>query len=530
MPIDASIPLQVRPFQTPQMPNLIDQYAKIEGIRATQAEIGLRQQEGAQNAAKAQREQQQFYEGQRKLEGDKALGVQLAQNTSTDAQGSPVVDYQAAAKNLAGAGFGDHARQVLAMGAADQKARLDAHKTQLENAKEQLALIGQSAGSALKAPDDKLQQSIDDERDKLANAGVDVSKVPTGMQMMESAGGDVSVVRNQLQQHLQAALTGDQQLTAQRADATLAADLADKKQKLLEGKIKTFQEATAAAGNLLSQATNQGQWDGIIKGLNSAGVPQEALLNFGPMYSPGAAQQAGRMGMTPTERQTAQHNALEEAQGAGRLAVEQANANIAAKTFEATYGAGADPALQGVDPKDRQAARKEASKAGEDYTKAQAVADNMQSVLDLARSGNKAAGSNLPLIGVETLNAINGIKRINSAEISQYQGAGSLLDKIKGRIGSLAVGQPIDADVLKDIESLHNQIRQNSGNALVNEVKRINGTHRASFDPEKLVGRPIQSGATASSIPTPSSQAEYNALPKGAQFKKPNDDKVYTKQ
>ncbi len=47
---------------------------------------------------------------------------------------------------------------------------------------------------------------------------------------------------------------------------------------------------------------------------------------------------------------------------------------------------------------------------------------------------------------------------------------------------------------------------------------------RRGFDPATM--KPVASG----NIPTPASQAEYNALSKGAQFRKPNDPKVYTKQ
>lgn len=179
--------------------------------------------------------------------------------------------------------------------------------------------------------------------------------------------------------------------------------------------------------------------------------------------------------------ETKRHNEIQEGIAAQREHRESA-------VTAATYGAGVPQAVKGLPPATQRQASTAAQKATDAYLKGQAVADNMQAMIDLARSGNKAAGSNLPLVGVETINAINGIKRINSAEISQYQGAGSLLDKIQGRIGSLTVGQPIPADVLKDIESLHTTLRQNGDKAYADELGGINHTYGANFEPYKRSG------------------------------------------
>lgn len=115
------------------------------------------------------------------------------------------------------------------------------------------------------------------------------------------------------------------------------------------------------------------------------------------------------------------------------------------------------------------------------YADAKAAAEEIQSVIDLVKSGNKAAGSNLPLLGVGSLNAINGIKRMNKAEIDQYQGAGSLWDRITGKAGNLAAGQPIPADVLADIEQLHRTLADGSLRKYKGEVDAINKSHGSSF-------------------------------------------------
>ncbi len=101
-----------------------------------------------------------------------------------------------------------------------------------------------------------------------------------------------------------------------------------------------------------------------------------------------------------------------------------------------------------------------ADKLDAEYNTAKAAADSVGKFLDLAEAGNKAAGANVPLVGVGALNAINGIKRINSAEIHQYGTAGSLLDKIQGKLQGWTEGQPIPKDVIDDMRTLHEQLGQ----------------------------------------------------------------------
>lgn len=172
----------------------------------------------------------------------------------------------------------------------------------------------------------------------------------------------------------------------------------------------------------------------------------------------------------------------------GKLAVSQAEQVIRQKTFDATYGANANQSTIGLTPAAAEQARANFVKSGEKLAQAQGAADAMQSVLDLAAKGNKAANSNLPLVGVETLNALNGIKRINGAEIAQYGHAGSLLDKIQGRIGSLAVGKPIPQDVLDDIRELHTTIAQQAQSTHTREVQVVNTAAGSKFQPMQFGG------------------------------------------
>lgn len=203
-------------------------------------------------------------------------------------------------------------------------------------------------------------------------------------------------------------------------------------------------------------------------------------------------------GMTATEYQTALETARQhQVQNAFELVrthYEQQKNQREQDIYEMTYGAGANQALQGVDPKLRTQATSNANKANDEYLKTMANADQMQSFIDMARAGNKAAGSNLPMVGVETLNAINGIKRIPREQVAQYQGAGNLFDTIQGKLGKLTTGQPIPADVLQDIENMHRLLRQNAQQAYQTKLDGINQTYHSNF-------QPVKSGSSVAPVP-----------------------------
>jgi hypothetical protein len=221
-----------------------------------------------------------------------------------------------------------------------------------------------------------------------------------------------------------------------------------------------------------------------------AKTPQEVVQRA---LSPQETQQAAEAATTAgeTARQHKQQNAFE----AARLGIERQKNAREEKIFNETYGPNSNPSLVGVDPKLRTQVTREAQKIGDEFLKAQSSADQLQAVLDLTKAGNKAAGSNLPLVGVETLNAINGIKRINKDEIKQYGSAGSLYDKVVGGLQGLAVGQPIPADVLKDIETLHNTRRQGSEAEFRSRRKGLNDVYKSNFATD-----PTRSGPAAGTV------------------------------
>lgn len=103
--------------------------------------------------------------------------------------------------------------------------------------------------------------------------------------------------------------------------------------------------------------------------------------------------------------------------------------------------------------------RKVLDTAEKTYGSASQSADEMQQMIDGARSGNKVYNKVLPLEGALAINTSQGVKRINRTEVDQIAGAGSLFDKIQGRISGLATGSSIPKDVLDDQEKLVKLLR-----------------------------------------------------------------------
>jgi hypothetical protein len=351
-------------------------------------------------------------------------------------------------------------------------------------------------------------------------------------------------------QHVQQSLQDDPTGEAARGIVSQISDhfiaQSPKQQELINARTQAQARATqaqAAAGNeerttaqinrqndaaALAQAARQGP-DALAFQLRKlSSLSPDRVEPFMGVNAQTKPEDILAIGITPdqlvTTGEAARHNAVQEANAAalqsiaqGRLDVERAHQGIAQNIYDQTYGSGANPALEGVEPKLRTQATTAAQKAADEYTKAMESSANVQTFIDLARSGNKAAGSNLPIMGAESIQALNGIRRINRTEIEQYQGAGSLLDRINGKIGKVTAGQPIPSDVMDDIQALHQAI---SGNAAGNYNAKLNGinqNYRSNFQPVKVA--PPQGGAqNGGAVPEITNQADYDKLPKGAKY------------
>lgn len=144
---------------------------------------------------------------------------------------------------------------------------------------------------------------------------------------------------------------------------------------------------------------------------------------------------------------------------------------------------GDNPAVANVAPAAVMGVQNEAIKLDQAQVKANEASEAIGRVIDLVMSGNKAAGSNLPVLGVGAMNAINGIKRFNTPEIRGYGQAGSLMDKIEGEFSGLSTGKPITDTVLNDIRQLHQELANSSYNAYTQGLKSLNERTRSQFEP-----------------------------------------------
>ena len=148
----------------------------------------------------------------------------------------------------------------------------------------------------------------------------------------------------------------------------------------------------------------------------------------------------------------------------------------------------ATSALGNVPPHLVAPALAEANKADTEYSSSINAANEMQSMVDMMRSGNKVAYAYSPVTGVLTVNAGNGVKRVNIAEIKQYGGTGSALDRIEGWLGKNATGESIPPDVVNDMESFHHNLATVSGTTYGNRLKQINSRYGSTLQPVDLQG------------------------------------------
>ncbi len=99
-----------------------------------------------------------------------------------------------------------------------------------------------------------------------------------------------------------------------------------------------------------------------------------------------------------------------------------------------------------------QAGRKEyTDKVATPYQTALASAQTMRDTVAAAQGGNKVAAN---LQNLETAMAAiraQGLNRINTTEIGVAANAGSLWDRIQGRVGALVAGKPVPADLQQDM-------------------------------------------------------------------------------
>ncbi|HVW77980.1 MAG TPA: hypothetical protein VHB45_10235 [Alloacidobacterium sp.] len=178
-----------------------------------------------------------------------------------------------------------------------------------------------------------------------------------------------------------------------------------------------------------------------------------------------------------------------------RSKVQVAAAEGAARAnMDAQIARGSNGALAQVPPHLVTQAADAATKAGQDYASAMQTSQDLKDTLELARNGNVTAFQVLPQEGVLQITTSQGVKRINMAEIQNYAGGGSLLQKIEGIAGKSFSGKSIPSSVLDDMAKVQQVQQKGAESKYRNSLRVINSNYGSDF-------QPVQMNAASSSLP-----------------------------
>ncbi len=222
-------------------------------------------------------------------------------------------------------------------------------------------------------------------------------------------------------------------------------------------------------------------------------LPPERSAAFSSLTAASKPEDILRLGQSPNEQittgltasaqaQTASHNKAVEATERGNLAVRQGEAALAAKKFEAEYGANAPDAVKGMAPADRRKAQAQADKVDADYLKHQELARNLQTAIDASKTGNLTAGGQISKLATGEQNALMGIRRMSPADVAAIPGAAPLLSRISGQIdAAMEGGAKMTPGMIKDVEDFGKIVQGNMDSAHIEALKAVDSNHGSHF-------------------------------------------------
>lgn len=415
---DPSIPLQVRPVAPP--PDTSGDFLKALQLRQQAQEFGLQKQQATDTHAIAQ---QNIADKQRSVDVRNALAQAYKDGTVVDpATGKATLDPEKFFASATKSGFGPEADTQRK---ADLQALLQNHTTQLDNEKKRVALLGNAAGSIASIADPAQQdQAIQAQLPQLVQAGLlppeaaqKIAAMPPGPQRQAALiqfRDQATDAEKQVDQHAASLRDALSRLKTNSDLATAEAELPGKK---AESTIKTAEatalnaspeDAAAKVGGIINPAKNPDRFAAYLSQYNSATTLEQknAVLRQ-------AQEEAGSVSReTNPDIAAAKARAAQQTEAA-KAPIETARALTVARTNRAMAAA---------------------EKLDAEYNTAKTSAEQIGRLLDLIDKGNKAAGSTLPVLNAEALNAIEGIKRMNKTDIEQAGGtqAGSLYDRLAG--------------------------------------------------------------------------------------------------
>lgn len=299
MPIDPSIPLGIRPAQFESPLQTLGSMMQLRGLQQQQQANGL-----------------QLQNQQRAVQDDQAMRGAIRKFSAPG--GMP--DFDAAAADLESQGFGTAALKLRDSVFDQRKKMADGYKVQQENLKTRLGLASQIA------------YGINDEstfqRAKKAIGGL------LGPDLAGQLGDtyDPETVKKAMAWGMTAKEQADVQHQAAQ-DAAKALELQREGPKKAAEAVEAW---TSAGSKAFSLTQDQQGWDKARGLASQLGMPPAVLDQFGPEWSPEAAQRAAQLGIDPAKRaelegqkaartETGRHNRANEAVDRARLSNEDAS-------------------------------------------------------------------------------------------------------------------------------------------------------------------------------------------------------------
>ncbi len=160
-----------------------------------------------------------------------------------------------------------------------------------------------------------------------------------------------------------------------------------------------------------------------------------------------------------------------------------------------------------VNASERNQVMSDAAKTQKDYSDALNKTQTLLSTINAAQKGNKAAPAIIPIEQVQSVLS-NG--RVNRQELQAVSSnAGSIIDRLEGKVNGLVSGQPIPADILRDtasLASIQQQAAQRSYQTGLSNLK-MRGADISKISPPPIAG-----------MPHVTSKAQFDALPSGTLY------------
>lgn len=161
---------------------------------------------------------------------------------------------------------------------------------------------------------------------------------------------------------------------------------------------------------------------------------------------------------------------------------------------------------------EQQAGRAElTNKIEQPYLDAKEKASTLRSVIDAAKNGNMEAASVQSLMGTLGLVTMEGVKRINTTELDQVAGAGSLLERIKSRVGGLVAGKPLSDSLQKDLGQLSDLLEKSARAKYEDGFKAT--TQRYKLNDELMLPASASAAPAAPTAPKVGEERVINGVP-----------------